>query len=192
MAGLIGHCSKIIRGGRVFSRRIIDYVKGRHTTGSHQVSADFKLDVQWWLECMSRFNGKSNMINTREVTAVVVIARGDWFVFGWGGQTKLCQWDYDDITEPVWRREGELVTLILPLLCVNNRSMTEVMTTIYCAMYFIEKRGVKLCLCCKFLSSISIFNSAKSTVCSQLKALHRFFWWCVDRDVFVEPMHVYL
>lgn len=167
-------------------------MQGIQTPGHHEMSAEFKKDVDWWLGCMNRFNGKVNIVNTLNTLAVAVITRGDWFVFGWGEETKLCQWDYDDIIERVWRREGSLMTLIMPLQCVNNRCIREVMTIIYCSMYFIYQRDTKLCPCCRFLASVNTLTSAKSTVGWQLQSLHRYFWWCVDQNVFVEPIHVYL
>lgn len=36
-----------------------------------------------------------------------------------------------------------------------------------------------------------MFNNAKFIGGWGFKVLHRLFWWCVDRKVSVEPMHVY-
>lgn len=130
----------------MFSRRIIDYVKDMLDPGQYTLSEEFQMDVNWWLNSMTRFNGKSNIINMLDLVAVAVINKSDLFVFGLGEETKPCQWDYDGIVEPVWHKEGSLMTLILPLQCVNNRSIKEVVMIIYCSMYFIFQRDVNYVL----------------------------------------------
>ena len=63
LCGLLAHCSKVVRGGRTFSRRVIDLLKGL-PDGNPRVylSQDFRKDLQWWSDFAKVFNGKANII----------------------------------------------------------------------------------------------------------------------------------
>ena len=64
LCGVLAHCAKVVRGGRTFSRRIIDLLSGlpegnpRITLGS-----EFHLDLLWWIEFSKLFNGVSSLIH---------------------------------------------------------------------------------------------------------------------------------
>lgn len=60
---MLGHCSKVVRGGRVFSRRIIDTLKGLPDANVRITqSKEFKLDLWWWKNFASIFNGTTCII----------------------------------------------------------------------------------------------------------------------------------
>lgn len=63
LAGILGHCSKVVRGGRVFSRRVIDTLKGLPEANVRiTLSKEFKLDLLWWKNFAAYFNGTTCII----------------------------------------------------------------------------------------------------------------------------------
>lgn len=64
LCGILAHCSKIVKGGRTFSHRIIDLLKGWPTTQKRiRLSDSFKYDLYWWHEFSRTFNGKKLMVS---------------------------------------------------------------------------------------------------------------------------------
>ena len=63
LCGILAHASKVIRGGRVFSRRIIDLLKDLPKGNPRvRIANDFLLDLEWWRQFSSTFNGKAHLI----------------------------------------------------------------------------------------------------------------------------------
>ena len=63
LCGIIAHCSKVIRGGRTFSRRIIDLLAGLQEGNPRiRLSSEFKMDLEWWIQFAKVFNGKEYII----------------------------------------------------------------------------------------------------------------------------------
>ena len=63
LCGVLAHCSKVIRGGRTFSRRIIDLLSALPDGNPRiSLSEEFHLDLSWWLEFSKMFNGVACLI----------------------------------------------------------------------------------------------------------------------------------
>lgn len=73
LCGVLAHCSKVIKGGRTFSRRIIDHLKGL-PPGNKRIRLDgeFLHDLSWWREFSKVFNGKNLMTKYN-------FGQGPWF-----------------------------------------------------------------------------------------------------------------
>lgn len=57
LGGVLAHCSKVVNGGRTFSRRIIDLLKGLHGGNPRiYLNEAFKLDLNWWISWSRFFN----------------------------------------------------------------------------------------------------------------------------------------
>lgn len=64
LCGILAHCSKVIKGGRTFSHRIIELLKGWPVTQKRiRLSDNFKYDLYWWRDFSESFNGKNLMIS---------------------------------------------------------------------------------------------------------------------------------
>ena len=63
LAGSLAHASKVVRGGRCFSRRIYDLCnvvkKSYHKI---RLSGEARSDIVWWLEFAKQFNGSAKVI----------------------------------------------------------------------------------------------------------------------------------
>ena len=63
LCGILAHGAKVIRGGRTFSRRIIDLLSGLGEGNPRiRLSEEFILDLQWWREFAAEFNGQEYII----------------------------------------------------------------------------------------------------------------------------------
>ncbi|CAC5416089.1 unnamed protein product [Mytilus coruscus] len=93
LAGKLNWASSVVRGGRVFLRRIIDGItKLKHDWHKMHLCGDILHDIHWWYNFMSTFNGKSFLLNTDPVTSVYTDAcktgaggvfGTDWFYVNW-------------------------------------------------------------------------------------------------------------
>ena len=60
LCGVLSHCSKVIKGARTFSRRVIDLLKGLGDGNPRvRLTDGFLIDLQWWRDFASIFNGVS-------------------------------------------------------------------------------------------------------------------------------------
>ena len=91
LCGIIAHCAKVIKGGRTFSRRIIDLLSGLKDGNARiRLSDDFKLDIEWWIQFAKDFNGKEYIIFPN---------LGDGFVFA----TDASLQGYGIVTDEDWQ-----------------------------------------------------------------------------------------
>lgn len=58
LAGVLSHCSRVVRGGRTFSRRILNLLKGLNDGNPRiYLNDEFRLDLEWWRSWSSTFSG---------------------------------------------------------------------------------------------------------------------------------------
>lgn len=63
LCGILAHCSKVVKGGRTFSHRVIELLKGWPPNVKRiRLSDRFKYDIMWWRDFASVFNGKNLMV----------------------------------------------------------------------------------------------------------------------------------
>ena len=95
LAGLMAHCSTVVKGGRCFSRRIIDLVNSvKRQNHFIRLNVQFHKDVHWWINFSELFNGKAKIvdnvsmpISTFQTDASFLgfgsYFDGDWFAGNW-------------------------------------------------------------------------------------------------------------
>lgn len=63
MLGKLNWCSRVVRGGRTFFRRLIDLSKklrcNHHKTW---INADSKADLTWWSKALDCFHGNTSFV----------------------------------------------------------------------------------------------------------------------------------
>lgn len=115
LAGKLNWACQVIKGGRIFLRRILDTIAPlKQATHKVLLSADFKLDLQWWLKFLAIFNGTMPIRDQKPIIDVEVDAcnfaagiyfRGDW-------QFSPFQFDYP--TASSWHiNHKELLSVLL-------------------------------------------------------------------------------
>ena len=64
LCGVLSHCSRVVRGGRTFSRRAIDMLKGMPEGNCRiKLTASFHEDLEWWSSFAALFNGVACVIH---------------------------------------------------------------------------------------------------------------------------------
>ena len=94
LAGILAHCSTVVRGGRTFSRRVINLVntlKEQHD--STKLTAQFRADMVWWKSFAALFNGKARILRPSCPSAYIftdssskgfgAYLEGDWVYGVW-------------------------------------------------------------------------------------------------------------
>ena len=96
LGGLLAHCAKVIRGGRMFCRRIYDLIVTlREPHFYARIGKGFREDINWWRRFSKIFNGKATMLGKCSPVLVVysdalnwgmgAAHMGDWLVGAYEG-----------------------------------------------------------------------------------------------------------
>jgi hypothetical protein len=93
LAGRLGWAAQVVHGGRTHTRRIIDKAntlyRQHHRT---RITQAVLLDIYWWLDFLSIFNGTSPIVEYRAYTPVTIDAckraaggyyQGQWYNLQW-------------------------------------------------------------------------------------------------------------
>ena len=90
LCGILSYCSKVIKGARTFSRRVIDLLKALPNGNPRiRLTNEFKADLDWWRKCASMFNGHAYVIRKdidfstvfytdSSLTGYGVVSDNDW------------------------------------------------------------------------------------------------------------------
>lgn len=63
LCGVLSHCSKVVKGGRTFSHRIIALLRGWPPNKKRiRLNTQFMYDIAWWRDFSKVFNGKNMMV----------------------------------------------------------------------------------------------------------------------------------
>lgn len=87
ICGIISHASKVVKGGRTFSRRMLDLLKGLPATKKRvRLSKEFLKDLCWWESLSATFNGREFIIpyNNGEGISFVTDASGHGYGYVYG------------------------------------------------------------------------------------------------------------
>lgn len=93
LAGRLSWAAAVVKGGRVFLRRIFNKISMlRHSGHRTLVSLDIRQDIVWWFQFMQSFNGKSLLLDKTPIECVYTDACDegaggsfgtDWFYYNW-------------------------------------------------------------------------------------------------------------
>lgn len=96
LAGKLNWAAAVVRGGRVFLRRIFDKIaslKGSYHKA--KLDLDILADISWWSNFMSTFNGKSLLLDSRPMGAVYTDACLEGGGGHWGENWFYVNWNVD-------------------------------------------------------------------------------------------------
>ena len=93
LAGRLSWAASVVKGGRVFLRRIFNTIRLlKHTTHRVRINTEIRSDLLWWSRFIASFNGRSAILDQRPIECVFTDAcdegaggsfGGDWFYFNW-------------------------------------------------------------------------------------------------------------
>lgn len=99
LAGVLSHCSYVVRGGRVFTRRITNLIKTLPNDSSlGRISDLMKSDLCWWKSFAVMFNGKARIIGCTPDSEVYFCTDASMSGFGatFGDDFLLGVWGFPD------------------------------------------------------------------------------------------------
>ena len=97
LCGILSHCSSLVKGGRTFSHRVIELLRGMQGKRRYvTLTKPFFKDLKWWTDFSNWFNGQANIIGGRNVQEVSlemdasglgygVVWGQDWLAGAWNG-----------------------------------------------------------------------------------------------------------
>ena len=175
--GKLNWASRVIKGGRVFMRRLIDLsCKVRESFHYVRLGTEAKEDLNWWLQCLELFNGTcifkcdAPLPNYFYATDACETGGGgfcgtDWFHVNWA----------IDYPSMVGRHINELELFI--------------------AVLALERWGPKLAGCHVKIQSdnvatVSSLNKTTSRSAALMPHIRNLFWLGVKFDVTVSSVHI--
>lgn len=99
LIGKLNWCAAVVRGGRVFLRRLIDAIKPLKDQ-NHKIrfSDNMRADIFWWKHFLLTFNGKTLLLDSRKVAAVYTDACTEGGGGHWGDWWFHVNWCLDSPT----------------------------------------------------------------------------------------------
>ena len=132
LAGILAHACKVVHGGRTFSRRVYDLITSvGKDSFKIRLNEDFRLDLNWWLKFVEKFNGYTTIIGLGGAVISVysdasrsgfgATCRHDWLAgtFGLDKQIAWSSWlghHFSSASEPGCRTENINVLELWPIL----------------------------------------------------------------------------
>ena len=96
LVGKLNWAAAVVRGGRVFLRRIIDkIVVLKHQHHKARLDSEMLADINWWRMFMLNFNGRSLILNDKHVVAVYTDACLEGGGGHWGDSWFYVNWNLD-------------------------------------------------------------------------------------------------
>ena len=79
LGGLLGHCAKVVKGGRSFCSRIYDAIRSmKEPFYRFRLTRDFHRDIEWWGSFVERFNGRACILGSHAPHLSVYTDASTW------------------------------------------------------------------------------------------------------------------
>ena len=101
LAGRLSWAAGVVKGGRVFLRRIFNKIATlKHNCHRAVLSDGVRKDVLWWWQCLKIFNGRSTLLDKKPIECVFTDACDDaaggsfgrdWFYFHWSSDWPIAK-----------------------------------------------------------------------------------------------------
>ena len=135
LAGYLSHASTVVRGGRTFSRRLLNFIK--YLPDSHRrvpLPSWLEPDLSWWRSLLQIFNGSAKVIKTESevkdsvstdssLTGFGGVWQQDWFLGAWdpGGCDKPVPFEHWELPPSDYSAEMNINILELWPILVSTR-----------------------------------------------------------------------
>ena len=195
LCGIIAHATKVVRGGRIFSRRLIDMLHGLGEGNPRvRLNRDFHLDIQWWLEFARTFNGKEHIIQQNYGHGPILFTDSCLKGYGltynadWAGgffNTDILPVDIDlcDPSHNHWENIG--------VPDAGNINYLE-LVPIFIALVRYQDLWRNQHVLCKTDNTqvVSAVNKGVSVNASSMDLLRDMFWICAYNNIYLSAKHI--
>lgn len=193
LTGYLAHCSTIIRGGRLFCRRLYDLYKVMHSKNLKRIRipAATKADIIWWHDFAEQFNGKAAIANPEcefpmysdsSFSGYGACMAGDWVLGTWSHSDSI---DTDNRCGHIGpqpslpdEESSNINTLEMWPVLVGLRRWASYFTGKSVTLY-IDNTQVK----CMIANS-----SSSNKTC--MEWLRQIFWLCIDHNIQLRTAYI--
>jgi hypothetical protein len=191
LAGLLAHASKVVRGGRTFTRRIYDLC-GRAKRFHHSIrlNNEFRLDLKWWLEFVRDFNGTACIIppvdpvlctySDASFFGFSATFEDDWLTGSWSRESNST---LEYLGHHLWESDGDFpvdninVLEMYPILAATRR-------------WGSQWRDRRVCLITDNTQVMSALNTGRSRNKTTMKFLREIFWCSVIYNFEISSVYI--
>lgn len=166
LLGFLSHCAKVIKGGRLYLGRLIDFLNTVPETGKIPLSEGARMDLIWWGKFCEREELIIPIVTEFQWVRVAVIRWGDILTKYRNTRVRLAVGPHFYFGNIIWddtlevKREGEDIVWTLPSDCRGYDSVTELLLLL---------EGVKILgihshtrYCFAYKNALNIFRSGLS------------------------------
>lgn len=175
LAGKLNWASAVIRGGRVFLRRIINCImRIKRDWHKARLKGDIAQDILWWNNFISSFNGKSLILDQYPVTSVATDAcrsgaggffDNDWFYVN-------CQCDFPFAEN----------------LHINE---LEALSVVFAARRWAKAwQNKRVLIFCDNVTTVSCLNKCSSRNATLMSYLRELFWLSASNNFHIKAVHI--
>lgn len=195
LCGILAYASRVIRGGRTFSRRVIDMLKDLSPdTKRVRISHQFHMDLLWWSRWASTFNGYASMIahNYGHGPSINTDASGKGYGLLCGKD--WCAGFFDSSMRPDWTYtfgQDHLHWLNLNTggsLSINVLELLPIWLA--CVLWSKHWRGYQVICWTDNTQVVSAINKGSSTSAISMSLLRHIFWYSVSYDFHLVARHI--
>lgn len=196
LAGYLAHCSKVVRGGRLFSRRIISLLRGLGDKKRIRIPKNIGLDLSWWQSFMRVFNGSASIIRYNYGDGPVIwtdaCATGYGFFSGHDWQAGRCDMKAElanlDVSE-----HSHWKNVFKPVICSSNDNVNFwELIAVWQALirYAAASRGSHMIIMSDNTQVVAMINGHTSINESCLELLREIFWLSAIYNVYITARYV--
>jgi len=175
LAGKLNHAAKVVKGGRIFLRRILNSInKLRHGHHKCKVQGELKKDIEWWGAFIKDFNGVATCMDRNDCVTVVTDACLDAGGAFYNGDFYYVNWkvDYPALADlPINYKEAGMAAL-----CI--------------ARWAHLWRNKMVYLYSDNMCTVSILNKCSCKDKNVMELLRTNFWLLASHNVVVKAMYL--
>jgi hypothetical protein len=175
LIGKLNWAAAVVRGGRVFLRRIIDAIKPlKDNTHKVRLNNNVLADIYWWKHFMETFNGKTLMLETKQVAAVYTDACTEGGGAHWGSNFFYVNWHLD-----------------CPTFEDCHINIKEVLSVVWAAHHWGHLwSNLKVCIFTDNMTTVSAINKCSSKNSVIMGLLRYLFWLSATNNFHLKAVHI--
>ena len=194
LTGYLAHASKVVRGGRVFCRRLYDTLKSlKKPHHKVRVAGEMKKDILWWIEFAQEFNGAARilgssapMVSTYSDSSTSwgygVIHGEDWLAAKWKGVKKEAA-----VVIPEHHR-GEVPDIPMKDDIINVLELWPILVAL--DKWGHQWKDLSVCMVSDNTQVVAALRSGKSKNVTSMAWLRKIFWHAVRKNLDIKSVYI--
>lgn len=195
LCGILCYASRVIRGGRTFSRRVIDLLKNLSpNTKRVRISLQFYMDLLWWSKWASTFNGYASMIRHNYGLGPTINSDASGSGYGAICGGSWCAGFFDSDVHPEWTSSFRRDHLHWQNLTTGSNLHINILESLpvwlACVLWGHSWTGHQVICWTDNTQVLSAINKGSSTNAISMSLLRQMFWYSVTFDFHLVARHI--